>query len=190
MSRQYKRVATLIIGNEESVDIPNALKISSPPADVTKSGLRIDFKIEKDILGTPNPALIRVYNLSENSRSKIETEFTKIILNAGYEGNEKLLFAGDILYVFHKKTGTDIITEIYAGDAQKSYLQSFFSKTYSSDATYEAIITDVAKSFEQTSLGVIADIPNLKNSEFGSSFHDASHKVLNDLTEKNILNTA
>lgn len=173
MSTQYKRKYELIIGNEESVNIENALKITD---------LRIKFNVEKDNIGTPNLAKISIYNLSRNSRSQIEEEFTKLVLNVGYENNVKLIFTGDILYLFHRKEGSNIITEIYAGDAQKSYLNSFFCKSYTSNVTYKEILEDVANSFEGVTLGGILNVPDKKNSLYGSTFCSDSKSVLNALT--------
>ena len=173
MSNQFLREFELIIGNDESINVPNALKITN---------LRVKFNIQKDNIGTPNIAKISVYNLSENSRSKIEKEFTKLVLNVGYKNNIKLIFTGDILYVFHRKEGTNIISDIYTGDAQKSYLNSYFCKSYTPNVTYKEILEDVAESFNGVSLGGILNVPDDKNSLYGTSFCDQSKIVLNSLT--------
>ena len=65
MSKQYKRTAEVIIsGKTEALDVSN---------------LRIVFEIEKDLSNIPNLALIRIYNLSQSSRNKIEEELQKCI---------------------------------------------------------------------------------------------------------------
>ena len=45
---------------------------------------------------TPNSASIKVYNLSEATAGRICKEFTRVILQAGYQGNCSVIFDGNI----------------------------------------------------------------------------------------------
>ena len=60
------------------------------------SELRIKFSVKRSDTMTPNVADIRVYNLEEKTALRIRKEFTKVVLQAGYEGNYGVIFQGNI----------------------------------------------------------------------------------------------
>lgn len=92
--------------------------------------LRINFKVEKSLVGYPNLANIKIYNLSESSRNKIEKEGLKILLYAGYEDTSvPLLFDGDIINVVHLKNGTDWISELFCADGINILSTATINKT-------------------------------------------------------------
>lgn len=173
MTLQYLPKIEVIIGDKDSANTPDALRITD---------LRVDFKIEKDILGSPVVSRVSITNLNEDTRSQIEEKNNKILVNAGYVGSMKLLFSGNILYVFHRYTPTEVITDIYAGDGSFSYLNSFFAKTYAQTVTNKQIITDAVNSFEGLSAGTIEGVPETESTLYGSTYFDLSHKVMNKLT--------
>lgn len=96
-------------------------------ADASGSGLemaelRVTFATKKGDTETPNSAEIRVYNLSPATMSKAEKEFTRVVLQAGYEGNLGVIFEGTVRQ-FRKgrENGTDTYLEIRAADGDKAY---------------------------------------------------------------------
>lgn len=163
MSRKYLRSATVIIGNQNSVNTPNALKITD---------LRILFNLEKDIFGLPNIGKVSIYNLSPASRAKIENEYIKLILIAGYKGNEKVLFTGDILYIYHRRDGQgNVVTEFFMGDGFRSYSGSFFNKTLAPNVSKKEIFDSVANSFnfplgDINGIGIFSPVSILRTPDF------------------------
>lgn len=84
--------------------------------------LRIVFKTTKGDVETPNSAEINVYNLSEATSSKIRKEFTRVVLQAGYQDNCAVIFDGTIRQVRHfRENGTDVCTSILAADGDAAY---------------------------------------------------------------------
>lgn len=175
MARQYLRSVNLIVGNELSTQIPNALSITD---------LRMTFHIEKDILGLPNRAKIQIWNLSKQTRLRIEKFFTKIILNAGYVGDTGLIFTGNITNVFHIREGVDIITEIYAADGFMAYKTGIFNKTYSPGASPISVTNDIIGSFPGITKGQILGIPSSSNNLMGATYSGSSVDVLNQHTRE------
>lgn len=174
MSRKYIRSATVIIGNQKSVNTPNALKITD---------LRIVFNLEKDIFGFPNIGRVSIYNLSPASRAKIEKEYIKLILIAGYKGDEKILFTGDILYIYHRRDGQgNVITEFYMGDGHLSYSSSFFNKTLAPNLSKKEIFNNVASSFNFP-LGDISGIDDTASSIRGQVLSGPSKSLLTQQAE-------
>lgn len=84
-SRQWLRSVRLLVGGngrDEGLDL---------------SRLRIVFKTKQGDNETPNKANILVYNLSEPTMQKVRDEFTRVILEAGYENNRGVIFDGKII---------------------------------------------------------------------------------------------
>ena len=87
MAEQFGRKVSLIIGP----DAGDALDLS---------GLRIVFRVQRGDTQTPNSLRARVYNVSDNTAQRAESkEFTRIVLQAGYEGNYGIIFDGSIIQV-------------------------------------------------------------------------------------------
>lgn len=172
MARQYNRVYKLLVQNESSV-----LQIE---------GLRITFEVVKDLRGYPNLARIDIYNLSKESRAKIQTEFDEIIFNAGYKGNVKTLFVGKIKNVTHLRQGADTITTVYAGDGQRDFEQSFSSFTLAEGATLGDIINTAVADFKESALGLVQGIDLSQDKLQGYSASKPTKKILDELaTEYN-----
>ena len=61
------------------------------------SEFHIQFSVAAADVQTPNNVSIRIYNLSDQTVSKIKGEFSQVVLNAGYvDGNYGLIFKGSI----------------------------------------------------------------------------------------------
>lgn len=122
-SLQFLRKSQLIVADEQG----DGIDLSS---------LRITFKIKKSDTGIPNAGVIRAYNLSENTVSRIKNEFTRITLQAGYESNFGLIFKGNIKQVsFGRESSTDNYIDIAAGDGDDAYNFSVVNKTLSAGST-------------------------------------------------------
>ena len=107
--QQYIRNASLIVADAQG----NGLDLAS---------LRIVFKVKKSSAQTPNSAIIRVYNLSDNTAKQIREEFQSVTLQAGYQSNFGLIFKGNIKQVrFGRENSTDTYVDIAAGDGDQSY---------------------------------------------------------------------
>lgn len=124
-------------------------------SDLDVFGLRIQFKVEKSMVSYPNLANIKIYNLSESSRNKIEQEGLEVDLYAGYEDETvPLLFTGDIINVVHQKQGTDWISEIYAGDSTRVLNTSTINKTLAPGATTESMVNELVGKMEGVTKGI------------------------------------
>jgi hypothetical protein len=112
--------------------------------------LRVVFEVTKNILGIPNLAEIKVFNMREDNAEKIKNVWNNVILYAGYKQfgeTPKLIFKGEIRNVTHTRDGVDKIATIFAGDGQRSIQESLFSKAFEKGFNVKQMITEVAKSF-------------------------------------------
>lgn len=149
--RQYLRKASLIVGDDD-----DALDLSE---------LRFRFSIRRGDIQTPNTAEIRVYNLAPNTTQRVQKEFTRVIIQAGYDGNFGLIFDGTIKQVRRgRETPTDTYLDITAADGDRAYnfsvsAISLVAGQTSPRGAVEMIIRDMAR--HGCSQGYIPDmLPN------------------------------
>jgi len=82
--------------------------------------LNVEFDITRTLEKEPSTLMATVYNLSESSRSKLEsTDRIILSLSAGYSGELHNLFLGDLRVVRHRRDGANIATDLEAGDGEK-----------------------------------------------------------------------
>lgn len=107
--RQWMRVCTLAVGGEDG----DALDLS---------GLRIKFQTRKGDIETPNSAVIEVYNVAPETLQRVQKEFTRVVLQAGYQGNYGIIFDGAIRQTrFWRDSGVDSVMSILAADGDRAY---------------------------------------------------------------------
>lgn len=130
-------------------------------AEFETEDIRINFNIEKSLIGYPNLGNIKIYNLSENSRNKIEEKGLQVQLFAGHiDTGAPLLFSGDIINVVHLKNGPDWISEIFAADGINILSTSTINKTLPAGANTEQIYNELISQMEGISKGVTEGLKN------------------------------
>lgn len=146
MSSQYLRKIGLIVS--EGGDGLNIDK------------LRVVFKIVQSDVQTPNHAIIRVYNPSDETAQAVSKEFTAVRLQAGYEeGAYGVIFSGTIKQVRRgRENPTDTYLDILAADGDKAYNQGFISKSLAAGATAEDERNAVVDAMGIPK-GYVADLP-------------------------------
>ena len=98
--------------------------------------LHIVFKTIKNDAETPNSAEMRIYNLSASTASKMQREFTRVVLQAGYKDNYGIIFDGNICSTrIGKENGIDTWLEITAADGDKAYNFSTVNTTLAAGST-------------------------------------------------------
>lgn len=122
---QYLRKATLIIGDDEE-----ALDLSE---------MRFRFTIRRGDYQTPNTCDIRIYNLSQTTAQKIKKEFTRVLLQAGYDGNFGTIFDGTIKQIRRgRENPTDTYIDVTAADGDNAYNYSVTSISLAAGQTAPA----------------------------------------------------
>ena len=93
--------------------------------------LRIDFDIERTDTREANRAVVRVYNLTNETSSQITEADGHILLRAGYKDEATgTIFTGDILRGTRTYEGNDYITTIEAYDGRSAVMGGFVSLSY------------------------------------------------------------
>jgi len=171
MARQYKRVYELTV---------------IPPGGEARviKGLRVNFEITKSILSFPNLARITLYNPNQDTLSALEEKYTRIVLNAGYEGDLRLLFKGDVRNVFQTKTGRDRLLTIYSGDGEKSWQNATFNKTLSESLSVSSAIEEVLKTFSDVNIGTLQGLPQVADKIRGQVLSGSSKDIMDNFAEE------
>jgi len=171
MARQYKRVYELTV---------------IPPGGEARviKGLRVSFEITKSILSFPNLARITLYNPNQDTLSALEEKYTRIVLNAGYEGNLRLLFKGDVRNVFQTKKGRDRLLTIYSGDGEKSWQNATFNKTLSENLSIKSAIEEVLKTFSDVNIGTLQGLPQVADKIRGQVLSGSSKDIMDNFAEE------
>jgi len=144
---QYGRKCDLIISNNAG----NSLDVSK---------LRITFVIKKGDNQTPNEAEFKIYNLSDETVNQIRKEFTKVILQAGYEENYGVIFDGSVRQIkTGRDNGTDTFLHIFASDGDEHYNFAIVNTTLGAGASQSDQMNAAAG---DTPKGYIADTGGTK----------------------------
>lgn len=124
-ARQYIRDFALIVSDRTF-------------AGLDLSDMHVKFSVKKAQTMTPNTADIRVYNLSAETATRIRTSFTRVILQAGYEGNKGVIFEGNIKQVIiGRESATETFIDIIAGDGDRAYNHAIVNTTLEAGATQQ-----------------------------------------------------
>ena len=137
---QYIRKCDLIVSDDSG----NGLNLA---------GLTIRFAIKKTDGQTPNTAAIRVYNLNEDTKKRIQKEFTRVNLQAGYESNYGVIFDGNVKqFTIGSENVVDHFLDIQAADGDAAYNFAVVNATLAAGSKQRDQIEAAAKTMGQ--LGV------------------------------------
>lgn len=158
MNEQYLRKCSLVLENgSRSIDL---------------SEMRITFHVDQSDFQTPNNATIRVYNLKEETARLVEKEFTRVVLEAGYQGGTQYgtIFAGEVKQTRRGRemggTGSvDTYLDIRAAENDVALLSAFLEETVEGGTTrpaaqMDAIIAAMQKQINPLIVkGFVMDLP-------------------------------
>jgi len=146
-------------------------------------GLRIRFKVEKNLGKEPNKCVIKISNLSAHTRAQLEKLPMRVMLHAGYDGVLKLLFTGNLRQTFSEREDrTDIVTTLYVGDGLRAYAHARMNRTYRPPITVKQVLTDAARSMGLQLPPEINQSVELRQAlTSGISMHSPTREVLTRL---------
>ena len=112
-----------------------------------KEGLHLTFDVQKDLTKETNKVKFIIWNLSDESRQKIEKQDLKVDLYAGYRDNDGAcrIFSGSVIRTITTDEGKDVKTEIQASDGQVAVRDSVFALSYAPGTAGEIIVKAIAQ---------------------------------------------
>lgn len=86
------------------------------------SALHCKFSVKRSSNMTPNCADIRIYNLDQNTALQIKKQYTKVLIQGGYDSNFGVIFRGNIKQVIiGRESATDTFVDLNCGDGDLAY---------------------------------------------------------------------
>lgn len=148
--RAMERTYTLVIGRpvvigEKPVNIEKFANTSKGDAYEIKD-LHIDFSVKKDNSKEPNKGYITVFNLSDevvNYLSVNQRESLAVMLHAGYNGDEKLIFSGTVEYVEDNFEAETRETKFILGDGTLNLTTATTARSYRKGTALNSVLNDL-----------------------------------------------
>ena len=106
--------------------------------------LRVTFQIEKNLGSDPNSATITIYNLTADTRARIEEKPLHVRIDAGYEDQLERLFVGDIRWSSSRREPPDWVTELQIGDGDRAFRYARVSRSYKSGVNQKTILAELS----------------------------------------------
>ena len=169
-------------------------------ATVVVTGLRVQFKIEKNDQATPSHASITVWNLARKTRDTLSRMDVPVILMAGYGKDIEQIFYGDIapLGISVVRNGPDWLTTFKAGDGLKCYQTDRIQMAFPANMSVKDAIgqilqqvrsADVSKTIASLKKqAVVGNFQQLLNSSVASGrAMDEANRLANSIGMKAII---
>jgi hypothetical protein len=131
------------------------LTVSGAGGGMDLSNMRIRFHVRQNDEESPNNANIRIYNLSKSTTDQIVEEFREVVLEAGYEFNQGVIFKGTLKWVRigREPNNVDTYLDLLCADGDVPYNQAFISKSMLAGTTAKERIDEITKSMQEKGLG-------------------------------------
>lgn len=170
--RATERTYTLVIGRpvvigEKPVNIEKFANTSKGDAYEIKN-LHIDFSVKKDNSKEPNKGYVTVFNLSDevvNYLSVNQRESLAVLLYAGYNGDEKLIFSGTVEYVEDNFPQETRETKFILGDGTLNLTTATTARSYRKGTPLNSVLNDLISDLK---------LPKGRIIDFGSQTLQAS----------------
>lgn len=172
---------------------------------VTKSGTGVDIRglhMEARIASankdssTSSRSTIKIYNLSPQTRVLVEKENAYVILSAGYNGDNGIIFKGNVVRYETVKEHPNVVTTLYCEDSNIILRTAKVSNSWEPNTTYGDIIRDIAdrmqseagiaKGVIEVSVANDSGIPiaDFKLAKGGFSFQGYLSQLLDELCDQ------
>jgi len=140
-------------------------KIKIEIDDLLIEDLRCQFNVEKSLVGYPNKANIKIFNMKADSRSKVEKAGLKVLLYAGYKDNTPLLFSGNIINVVHQYLAPDWVSELFCGDAIDSINNATINESVPAGTTTKQMFGVLTGKLDGVSKGITDGLKKCLNGD-------------------------
>jgi hypothetical protein len=155
MTIQFDRIYKVSVFHQSASGFvganPNFFDETGNALEIT--GMRCQFKIERNLGKEPNTCEITISNLAEKTRAELQRLPMRVRLEAGYVTTGlRLLYVGDVLRdgSYSKPVGPDWETKIVLADGLRAFADARVSKSYGAGVTVRAILRDVARTMSLT----------------------------------------
>lgn len=139
-----------------------SLVVSEGDAGVDLSALKIKFSVQQADADAPNTMIARIYNLTRSNADRIQKEFQRVTLQAGYEGgNFAIIFDGTIKQVLRgREDALNSFVQIMAADADEAFNFAVCNTSLAAGANLRQQADKIIESMGQFDVSASPNIPN------------------------------
>jgi hypothetical protein len=169
VSQQFLRAATLIVDDGTT--------------GIDMSNLHFKFSLKQWDLQTPNTCQIRVYNVSSQTANKVQKQFSKIVLQAGYQGNVGTIFAGTLVQArTGRESPVDTYMDLSGADGDPALNYAVVSVAMAAGSSFADRVNAIAQAMGEygVTLGYVAPLPS-GTLPRGKTMHGMARDHLRDL---------
>ena len=146
-------------------------------ADLVVGGARITsqrvvFSVQRSLSKTPNTCDVKVWNLTERTRTQIQAKGTAVILTAGYEGESGIIFSGDSRTTDHTFERGGVVTRVQCGDGEKAYAVTYVSESWSPGTQLVDVLSHLIRALGYNPGNALA---RLRRGDFRAGFTEFPH---------------
>lgn len=131
--------------------------------------LRVVFRAKKSLSKEPNTCEVTIYNLSADSRAKIQRRGDVLTLEAGYE-DLGTLFSGNTDTGTHERAGPDWLTKLHCGDGEQAYQHTRISMGFKPGTRAADVVKAVGKQLLNGGIDVAAALNLNLPGEFSQGY--------------------
>lgn len=137
---------------------PLDMRIQRKIEDIILTQLHFTFSSDNSQIGGGSKgatAELKIYNMSKETRDKVAIEGNRVMLKAGYEGDEELpiIFIGTVTLATTKREGNDVITTLTCSATEKAKRTIYGSFHIPKGSTYEDAFLKCAEIMEANGIG-------------------------------------
>lgn len=156
---------------------------------VTSSPQRVAFDIKYTPYSDIGVAEFKFYGFDQNTNNAIIENGSIIEFSAGYVESAERLFYGEIMNVYHQRSGVDAYIRVFARSMTKDSLSATTNKTWGPGTSYLDIVSDAVKTMDGTLVLIPEDEASWLNSlgkteTSGYSFSGYSIELVSDLAHR------
>jgi hypothetical protein len=108
--------------------------------------LRVAVRIEKTLQKDPNTAEVTIWNLSQDTRTRLQEKGILTEIEAGYFGDTSVIFTGDLDYGSTTRQGADWVTTFQSSDGGRSYRNSRINLSFDAGTALKDVLKTAAES--------------------------------------------
>ena len=185
MSRLFK-IGAQVTAYRSVAGTPGSFVASNPtffdeqPNATVITDLRIQAKITKSIDPDPNPCTLTITNCAVRTRANLQTKPLIVRIDAGYDGNLRHLFLGDLRDGRSNKPGTEWTTILQLADGDRAYRYARVNRSYGKFSSAIQAVQECAASMGLTVDGAALTSDDLQT-QFASG-HVLQGKASDELT--------
>lgn len=146
--------------------------------------LHVTFDVSKnsDNKKGGNSATLEIYNLSDATLKKFETDFLACEFYCGYkEIGINRLFSGNVVELTTRRSGTDKVTQLILGEGYTALNQQRLSSTIPSDKKVEDVVEEIRKKMPGVVRGTYAGVNCQSPITFGYPLSGTPKQALDEV---------